>query len=200
MDLEVRRAYALLELSPPVTEPDLRRRYRELAKRWHPDRYAADPTGQAEAAQRMRDINDAYRLLVAQTGARPDPDAVAAAPAPAASGLSRKDIAGIVASINRSTAWSLWPKMSLDRWLSVAVVIGYFVVATDFFLPPARTVGAEIHRAVGKSLGYFWLPLFFIWRAEAESTPPEGRALFRAIGWLLMLAPAALGAIWLMWH
>lgn len=90
--------------------------------------------------------------------------------------------------------------MSRDRWLSVGVVIGYFFVATAFFLPPASTVGAEIHRAVGKALGYFWLPLFFIWQAEAENTPPEGRTLFRAIGWLLMLAPAVLGAIWWMWR
>lgn len=108
MEPEVRRAYALLELTPPVTEPHLRKHYRELVRRWHPDRYASDPTGQAEAAQRMREINEAYRLVVAQLGARPDPEpeTVAAVPAPVASSLPRKDIDGIVASINRSTAWS----------------------------------------------------------------------------------------------
>ena len=58
MEPEVRRAYALLELSPPVTEPDLRRHYRELVKRWHPDLYRAGTTEHSEASEMTRLIND----------------------------------------------------------------------------------------------------------------------------------------------
>jgi hypothetical protein len=39
------------------------RQSKGLVKRWHPDRYAADPQGQAEAAQRMREINAAFALV-----------------------------------------------------------------------------------------------------------------------------------------
>ena len=35
---EQQQALALLELQPPVTETEIRRRYRQLAMRWHPDR------------------------------------------------------------------------------------------------------------------------------------------------------------------
>ena len=51
---DLRHAYAILELSPPITETSLKRQHRSLAKRWHPDRYQADPAGQAEAAEKLR--------------------------------------------------------------------------------------------------------------------------------------------------
>jgi len=59
----IERAYATLEL-PPVSPPrETLRQYRRLVKRWHPDRYANDPQGQAEASQRMREINAAFAVL-----------------------------------------------------------------------------------------------------------------------------------------
>jgi curved DNA-binding protein CbpA len=57
---DLRHAYAVLGLSPPLTEAALKRRYKSLARRWHPDRYQADPVGQAEATETLRDINIAY--------------------------------------------------------------------------------------------------------------------------------------------
>jgi curved DNA-binding protein CbpA len=42
---DLRRAYAVLELSPPVTEERLKHQYKALVRRWHPDRYHADPVG-----------------------------------------------------------------------------------------------------------------------------------------------------------
>jgi len=55
---EVRRALALLELALPVTPLQIRRRYRELAMRWHPDR-----NGSAEAHEQMIALNSAVELL-----------------------------------------------------------------------------------------------------------------------------------------
>jgi hypothetical protein len=63
---DLRHAWALLGLRPGSSVDDVRRRYRALAKRWHPDRYANDPQGQADAAIQMRLLNSAHeRLLVA---------------------------------------------------------------------------------------------------------------------------------------
>ena len=55
---EVRRALTLLELALPVTPLQIRRRYRELAMRWHPDR-----NGSAEAHEQMIALNSAVELL-----------------------------------------------------------------------------------------------------------------------------------------
>ena len=53
----LRHAYAVLGLTPPITERDLKRRHRELVARWRPDRFQSDPEGQAEAAIMLRNIN-----------------------------------------------------------------------------------------------------------------------------------------------
>ncbi len=63
----VGRAYALLGLAPGASPDQVRKRYKALVRKWHPDRFAGDPQGQAEAAVRMRAINDAYHRLVRRT-------------------------------------------------------------------------------------------------------------------------------------
>ena len=62
---ELARAYATLGVTPWVSLSDVRKRYKTLVRQWHPDRFARDPQGQAEAALRMRAINDAFRAVVA---------------------------------------------------------------------------------------------------------------------------------------
>jgi DnaJ-domain-containing protein 1 len=64
----VRRACAALGLPHDSSYATVRRRYRALVKTWHPDRFAADTQGQAEANLRMRVINDAYTTLMQQHG------------------------------------------------------------------------------------------------------------------------------------
>jgi DnaJ domain len=50
--------YAVLGLAPDAAERDVTAAYRELAKRWHPDRGAG-----VERERRMAEINAAYDLL-----------------------------------------------------------------------------------------------------------------------------------------
>jgi DnaJ domain len=56
--VEVGRALALMELALPVTPLQVRRRYRELALRWHPDR-----NDNAQAHEQMTALNSAVELL-----------------------------------------------------------------------------------------------------------------------------------------
>jgi hypothetical protein len=49
---------------------ELKRVYRALVKRWHPDRYGADPVGQAEATRQLRMINGAMRVVVRHLAGR----------------------------------------------------------------------------------------------------------------------------------
>jgi DnaJ domain len=94
----VSRAYALLGLSPGATPELLRKQYKTLVRRWHPDRFAGDPQGQSEASLRLRAINDAYHLLLQRSA--PAPEAPPSRPPrPRGESLSREEIDRIVQAL-----------------------------------------------------------------------------------------------------
>ncbi|OFW26010.1 MAG: hypothetical protein A3H97_11290 [Acidobacteria bacterium RIFCSPLOWO2_02_FULL_65_29] len=66
---EIRSAYAVLGLRPGASLHRVRRQFKALVRRWHPDRFANDPQGKAEANDRLRVINNAYSTIL-QTGLR----------------------------------------------------------------------------------------------------------------------------------
>lgn len=76
----VASAYAVLGLKRGCTPLEVKKAYKQLVKRWHPDRYAADPAGQAEATAQLRQINRAFRV-VAEAVAPPASTPQRAAPA-----------------------------------------------------------------------------------------------------------------------
>lgn len=54
----------VLNLSAPFNRRDLKRRYRTLISRWHPDRFHSSPAAkQAEATEKAKRINLAYEYL-----------------------------------------------------------------------------------------------------------------------------------------
>ena len=57
---EERRALAKLELAPETTPPELKSRYKELVKRYHPDLNGGDRQGE----ERLKDVTEAYAFLV----------------------------------------------------------------------------------------------------------------------------------------
>jgi hypothetical protein len=102
---DVRRAYATFGLRADAPVGQIRRRYKTLARQWHPDRHARDPRNQAEAASRMREINAAYRCLADHLAAKERPPAATAAFVEASAGhapgrpLSREELDRLVAVI-----------------------------------------------------------------------------------------------------
>ena len=62
MEPSVEQAFALFGLSSTCRLSELRRRYRKLARRWHPDRCAGSPQLRNEATIRMAEMNAAYRV------------------------------------------------------------------------------------------------------------------------------------------
>jgi hypothetical protein len=114
----VSRAYALLGLSPGATPELLRKQYRTLVRRWHPDRFAGDPQGQAEASLRMRAINDAYRLLLPRSAPLAEP-APSPPPRPRGASLSREEIDRIVRALGTEGP--------VDHLLSALDVVGRVV-------------------------------------------------------------------------
>ena len=61
----VAHAYALLGLRRGCSRRDVKQQYKRLVRKWHPDQYANDPVGYAEANAQLRRINEAFAVLEA---------------------------------------------------------------------------------------------------------------------------------------
>ena len=55
--------YSVLNLPPTASKEEVRRAYRELARRWHPDRFMEGPE-RDWANEKMAEINAAYRACI----------------------------------------------------------------------------------------------------------------------------------------
>ena len=61
---EMMRYYELLGVAPGVSAQELKTAHRDLAKVWHPDRFAHDPRLQQKAQEKLKEINEAYDQLI----------------------------------------------------------------------------------------------------------------------------------------
>ena len=59
-----RSPYEVLGLKPGATEEEIKAAYRELVKKYHPDRYQDNPLNEL-AEEKIREINEAYDTLMA---------------------------------------------------------------------------------------------------------------------------------------
>ncbi|HLM54636.1 MAG TPA: DnaJ domain-containing protein [Pyrinomonadaceae bacterium] len=72
MSNELGRYYELLGVAPGTSGNELKEAYRDMAKVWHPDRFAHDPRLRQKAQERLKEINEAYgRLTSGRAGRRP---------------------------------------------------------------------------------------------------------------------------------
>lgn len=62
-----------LELGENATAAEVRQAYRDLARVWHPDRFASDPRVQAKATEKLRRVIEAYEFLQAHPHADAPP-------------------------------------------------------------------------------------------------------------------------------
>jgi hypothetical protein len=78
--MKLDRHYQVLEIEAGASQADIKQAYRNLAKVWHPDRFAGDPILQKQAQEKLIQINDAYEVLksdlspVTQTNIETDRD------------------------------------------------------------------------------------------------------------------------------
>jgi len=89
---ELNRYRELLGVAPGASAQELKEAYRDLAKVWHPDRFAHDPRLQQKAQEKLKEINEAYeRLASGKAASRTRPHAAPDKPsAPAAKAARRK--------------------------------------------------------------------------------------------------------------
>ncbi|HWS89894.1 MAG TPA: J domain-containing protein [Pyrinomonadaceae bacterium] len=138
MNEESERYYELLGVRPGASAQELKEAYRDLAKVWHPDRFAHDPRLQQKAQEKLKEVNEAYERLTSGRGARrPRP-----APAP--------DVPRAHAAATVTTAARKRPRVFLPTAL---VFCAAFVVALISFVPqgarpaPEQTPPAEREEA-----------------------------------------------------
>ncbi|OVA02573.1 DnaJ domain [Macleaya cordata] len=55
--------YSILGIRRDASLSEIRKAYRKLALKWHPDRWTRNPTVAAEAKQRFQQIQEAYSVL-----------------------------------------------------------------------------------------------------------------------------------------
>jgi DnaJ-like protein len=87
LSADLRKAYELLGVKPGVSNRELKAAHRDLAKVWHPDRFLHDPRLQEKAQEKLKEINEAYELLISGKIPRATPQtAYAAVEKPARAG------------------------------------------------------------------------------------------------------------------
>jgi molecular chaperone DnaJ len=65
----MRDPYEVLGIKPGASEAEIKAAYRELVKKYHPDKYQNNPLGDL-AQEKMQEINQAYESLIGQKGSR----------------------------------------------------------------------------------------------------------------------------------
>lgn len=63
MSRELGNCYEVLGVAEGASAQELKAAYRDLAKVWHPDRFAHDPRLQQKAQEKLKEINEAYEQL-----------------------------------------------------------------------------------------------------------------------------------------
>jgi len=61
--MTVEQARHLLGVNRGAGPDEIKRAFRRQAKLWHPDRWNGDPVGQSRAAERMKQLNEAFGIL-----------------------------------------------------------------------------------------------------------------------------------------
>ena len=58
--------YSVLGVSRDATEDEIKKAYRELARKYHPDNYQQNPDLASLAEEKMKEINEAYETIQSQ--------------------------------------------------------------------------------------------------------------------------------------
>ncbi len=61
--IDLKWAYHVLEAEHTASAVVLKKHYRDMVKKWHPDKFALDPAQQAKATQKTQEINQAYQKI-----------------------------------------------------------------------------------------------------------------------------------------
>ncbi len=148
-------AHASVDCGVPagLLEASCSRGNRALVKRWHPDRYVADPAGRAEANRQLRMINTAMRVLEGRLAGgalgrpsrppgpnTPPPASESGPPSAESRPLSRAELDAIVRAVASESP--------VDAAVAVISDVGLFVVGALCFVPQKGQVEVSMRDAI----------------------------------------------------
>ncbi len=58
--------YDVLGVSPNASDDEIKKAYRNLVKKYHPDRFAGDKRAQEAASEKLKQVNEAYNIIERQ--------------------------------------------------------------------------------------------------------------------------------------
>src|SRR5262245_36983162 len=192
---ELRKAYAVMGLQPGTSLQEVKQQFKMLVRRWHPDRFANDPQGKAEANDRLRLINHAYSTILQSSAAdavsqirreppsspaTPDQSATEHTPPPVGPPLTRDEIDAMIDALRghrqRKSIRDLIREDPLNRGLSL-VMVGLYIVVD--------AVQTWRHPWVMQSVSRF-----------QPSTPGHGSVMASVVGSVIWTLPL----VWVIWY
>ena len=148
MHPDLSKAYELLGVKPGVSNTDLKAAHRDLAKVWHPDRFVHDPRLQEKAQEKLKEINEAYDLLISGKTPRSVPSPSSPPPSPS---RPVETVYYAASETRRSTQ-----RGGSGKWAGVSVLLflAVFAVTTKVLLdrrssvaPPVETEPVQVETA-----------------------------------------------------
>ncbi len=162
----MRDPYEVLGVSPNASDEEIKRAYRELARKYHPDNYQNNPLADL-AEEKMKEVNEAYDAITKSRsgggapgggpdgGAAPRPTRAATPPRPAARPLPKR---GSISTWGTWTARSGSSRDQLQRTASGISSWGASPTAGVGWMRPGRTTRSPVR----------WSPT--IWSTVRPST------------------------------
>lgn len=159
--MSLEKYYEVLGLKPDASEQEVKNAYRDLAKVWHPDRFAHDARLQQKAQEKLKEINEAYDAINSPASGRrqrarrptpPSPPSSTSTSAPRTPRGGPADFASVAARRGDARASRLTPV----ALAAAAVVITFFVsyrflnsntAAPDAVSPQTASQPADEQRA-----------------------------------------------------
>jgi hypothetical protein len=158
--MSMEKYYEVLGLKPDASEQEVKNAYRDLAKVWHPDRFAHDPRLQQKAQDKLKEINEAYEEINSPASGRrrarrpaPPPPSSSSTSAPrtprGAADSTPADFTTVVA--RRGGARGGASRLTPAAVAVAALVITFFVSYRFLNSTPAPSAGVSPQAAAAPS-------------------------------------------------
>ena len=79
--MDIQRGLQVLELDRTATLQEVRQAYKDMVNVWHPDRFSHNPRLKAKAESKLKEINEAYKLVESFAAAKESEPAMPVDPA-----------------------------------------------------------------------------------------------------------------------
>ncbi len=133
MSVNYQHCYDLLQLNPNATWEDLRKNYKRLVQRCHPDRFEQDPVAREKAGIQLRELNNAYQVLSDYYKSH---RRLPLGKAASHSSWQFQNTSGLESREEEYRAAKKWPVLNavVSKWLVLGVPLGLIVLVFAFLL------------------------------------------------------------------